>query len=496
MCRGGLLALAGALVLGIGSTGRAQCASDASRYGINAHAPQGADLAPLLDEVRACGIGWIRIDFVWAWVEPAQDSFNWSIYDAIVAAADARGLHIFATISHTPGWATSGTEGPGVPNSAADYYDVCFRAVQRYYPSIRYWGMWNEPNLSQFWSGTRAQYIDVILKKGADAVHAAAAEAKVCGPELAHLSSGNWDAWLTDCINLAGTKIDVLTHHAYGDNASRVTDKLEKAPAWPWDPPSVKQVLQSTGWIGRPFWLTEVGWESAEVGESNQANYYTSLLSDWLTGQPNRSWVDKIFFYELNDTQAFSGITFGILGPDPAYPRKPAFTAYQSFITAHPAPPVAPGKPTAPVPANLAAAVAVDADLAWSAPSCATSYDVFFGTTSPGTFRGNQTATSFEPGPLARYTTYYWRVDAVNGSARTTGDVWRFTTAGVRADFDADRDVDQTDFAQLQQCLSGSGETYPSGCEICDLDDDGDVDDSDVFSFQACMAGPNHEPGC
>jgi polysaccharide biosynthesis protein PslG len=475
----------------------AQCVSENSPYGINAHAPQGSDLALQLDEVQACGIGWIRVDFVWSWVEPSQDSFTWTIYDAIVAAADARGLHIYATIGNTPAWATSGSPGTGAPNSAADFYDVCFRAAQRYAGSIKYWGMWNEPNLSQFWAGTRGQYIDLILKNGADAVHAAASDLKACGPELAHLSSGNWDAWLTDCINQAGSKLDVVTHHGYsGSGYSNVTDKLDKAPVWPWDPPCVKQILQNTGWFGRPFWLTETGWESASVGETNQASYYTGLLNDWFTGRPARSWVSKVFFYELSDSQSFPDISFGILGPEPAHTPKPAFTAYQAFVTAHPSPPVPPAKAAGPVPAPLATKVNVNADLTWSPASCATSYDVYFGTTSPGTFRGNQAASSFNPGPLARYTTYYWRIDTLNGVATTTGDVWWFTTAGVQADFDDDIDVDQTDFGHFQECLSGKGQFYSPGCEACDFDGDSDVDDDDFAAFRLCLSGPNQFPGC
>lgn len=473
----------------------AQCVSEASPYGINAHAPQGTGADRLLDEVQACGLGWIRIDFVWAWAEPAQDSFNWSIYDQLAAKARSRGLHIFATISHTPAWATNGVEGTGVPRNAADFYDICFRAADRYRDSIRHWGMWNEPNLSQFWAGTRSQYIELILKNGADAVHAASPGAKVCGPELAHLSSGSWDTWLTDCINQAGDRLDVLTHHAYGDNATRVTERLEKARVWPWDPPSVKQVLQSTGWYGRPFWLTEVGWESAEVGESAQASHYTNLLNTWLTGQANRTWVDKIFFYELNDTQAFSTITFGILGQDPLFPRKPAFTAYQSFITAWPPPPGAPDAPTTPSPADGTEIENRAILLQWSPARCAASYDVYFGTNSPGTLRGHTSSTAFDPGPLAWYTTYYWRVDAVNGSVVTTGPVWSFTTAAP-ADFDRDGDVDQSDFAVMQRCLAGNGQPVSSDCSRCDLDRDGDVDGVDVNAFQDCTAGPDAPPRC
>ncbi len=406
----------------------ADCVNEASAYGIEAHAPQGADLTRLLDEVRACGIGWIRIDVVWSWVEPSQNTFNWSIYDAIASAAQARGIAVYASISNTPAWATAGPAGTGVPNNAADFYDICYRAAARYPNTIRHWGMWNEPNLSQFWSGTRQQYIDIILKNGADAIHAGNPNAKVCGPELAHLSSGAWNTWLQDCITQAGSRLDIVTHHVYdGDGNADVTDKLEDPPFWPWDPPSVKQVLQNAGWLGKPFWLTETGWESNKVGEANQATYYAGLLTDWFTGLSGRDWVHKVFFYELNDTQAFSQYSFGILGPDPTYPRKQAFTACQNFIAAHPP---APLKATGPSPAHLATGIGTNADLGWTAGCGAASHNVYFGTTSPGTYRGNQTATTYDPGTLAANTTYYWRIDAVNAGGTTTGDVWQFTTGG------------------------------------------------------------------
>jgi hypothetical protein len=44
-------------------------------------------------------------------------------------------------------------------------------------------------------------------------------------------------------------------------------------------------------------------------------------------------------------------------------------------------------------------------------------------------FRCNQDANSWNPGTLAAETTYYWRVDEVNGPQTIKGDVWSFTTA-------------------------------------------------------------------
>ncbi|HEV7519272.1 MAG TPA: beta-galactosidase, partial [Thermoanaerobaculia bacterium] len=122
-------------------------AGELSPYGVNIHAPQGAELELLLDRAQAAGLGWVRIDFVWAYVEPRQGVFDWSIYDNIAAAAQARGLEIYATLAYSPAWATRGPEFFGVPDNPADWADVCFRAARHFQGSIRYWGMWNEPNL-------------------------------------------------------------------------------------------------------------------------------------------------------------------------------------------------------------------------------------------------------------------------------------------------------------------------------------------------------------
>ncbi|MHC4739985.1 MAG: hypothetical protein ACYS9Y_13845, partial [Planctomycetota bacterium] len=88
----------------------------------------------------------------------------------------------------------------------------------------------------------------------------------------------------------------------------------------------------------------------------------------------------------------------------------------------------APGQASSPSPADSATNIAVDADLSWTAGSGATSHDVYFGTSSPGTFQGNQTATTFDTGTMANDTTYYWRIDEINAGGTTTGTVWSFTT--------------------------------------------------------------------
>jgi hypothetical protein len=94
----------------------------------------------------------------------------------------------------------------------------------------------------------------------------------------------------------------------------------------------------------------------------------------------------------------------------------------------------APGGVSLSGPDEGAVNVALDRQLAWTNGSgTTTSYAVYFGTTpelDSSHFKGNQEGATFNPGPLAPNTTYYWRIDSVNAYGTTTGPTWSFTTAG------------------------------------------------------------------
>ncbi|HOA75073.1 MAG TPA: phosphodiester glycosidase family protein [Phycisphaerae bacterium] len=148
-----------------------------------------------------------------------------------------------------------------------------------------------------------------------------------------------------------------------------------------------------------------------------------------------------------------------------------------------------------PQPAHEAVHVPLDSVLSWTAGAGAASHDVYLGTTSPGTFRGNQTDTTFDPGPLSVGTTYYWRIDEVNDNGTTTGTVWSFTTQYYLGDTDNDGDVDQEDFGLLQACLTNIGVAQNDpACDRAKLDADNDVDFEDVSLFIECFSGPNNTP--
>ncbi|MBP8911493.1 MAG: discoidin domain-containing protein [Phycisphaerae bacterium] len=89
---------------------------------------------------------------------------------------------------------------------------------------------------------------------------------------------------------------------------------------------------------------------------------------------------------------------------------------------------------TKPNPADGQSDVPTDVTLAWTSNGMAATHDVYLGTTAENLapVALGLTETAFQPAePLEYGTTYFWRVDEVNGAPDNTvsaGEVWRFTT--------------------------------------------------------------------
>jgi hypothetical protein len=74
--------------------------------------------------------------------------------------------------------------------------------------------------------------------------------------------------------------------------------------------------------------------------------------------------------------------------------------------------------PVGRTPPDGARWVDTEANLSWSPGAAAVTHDVYFGASEAevtnGTgdaFKGTQSLTIYEPGPLQADTTYYWRID-------------------------------------------------------------------------------------
>lgn len=96
---------------------------------------------------------------------------------------------------------------------------------------------------------------------------------------------------------------------------------------------------------------------------------------------------------------------------------------------------------------------------------------------------------------LTNGVTYYYRAYTYfqDVSRFYAGGVNGSATPAIRADFDRDGDVDLSDFAVLQRCLSGTSVPPTAPCTLADLDavPDSDVDNTDVNLFLGCLSGPD-----
>lgn len=276
---------------------------------------------------RDLHIGWARIDVNWDGIEVSKNHFRWTELDSAVQQWMVAGVNIYATIAYSPGWANGNQPRTAPPLNASDYANFVTQVVQRYQGKIAYWGVWNEPNLTAFYTGSLEEYLAKILIPAADAIHAADSTAKVAGPELSH--AGNfrdsyfWYHWMTTILNRAGQRLDVITHHIYKEPTSLELWRRLDGFVFPyWEGKNLQATLRDCGAGDKPLWLTEIGWKSNTGGTPAQADNYAKFFD----GMQTRGWISKVFFYELIDAEGFPD-QWGLVTAD--YQKKPAYHVVQ-----------------------------------------------------------------------------------------------------------------------------------------------------------------------
>ncbi|MFN8110723.1 MAG: hypothetical protein U0Y82_12895 [Thermoleophilia bacterium] len=139
----------------------------------------------------------VRVDLRWDLVarsrpqtptDPGDPAYDWSHYDAVVAAARARGIQVLFAVWGTPAWAGDDTTPDGrfpsfgrAPRDPADAGAFATAAAARYTPQgVTRWEMWNEPNIPLF---LRPQYrrVGTRWEAASPAVYAAIASAMYAG---------------------------------------------------------------------------------------------------------------------------------------------------------------------------------------------------------------------------------------------------------------------------------------------------------------------------
>ena len=279
------------------------------------------------DRMAAAGAESVRAAFYWneaqphasfADVPPAQAAAfrdeggvptDFSRYDAVVASAARRRLGVLPIVHRTPGWAAEDPRDlASTPRGTATYAAFLGVLVRRYgrggsfwaeHPElprmeIRSWQIWNEPNLTRYWSRQPFAKSYVRLLRAADkAIEAADPRARTV---LAGLPNESFDALRS--IYRAGGRgaFDVVAVHPYTGKPRNVVKLVELA----------RKEIRRARDKALPVWVTELSWPAALGKTENTIGFETtdrgqaSRLRDGLerlAAARRRLRIERVYWY-------------------------------------------------------------------------------------------------------------------------------------------------------------------------------------------------------
>lgn len=220
------------------------------------------------DRIAGSGAETVRTAFLWAFLQPHPPgaegaTYDFSSTDAIVLSAARRRLTVLPVLQWAPDWAVVPPAIFASPPANTEALQAVFTAlVGRYGPNgslwrehpevprtpIRTWQVFNEPNLTLFWSVQpfEASYV-IALKAAERGIHAADPRAKVV---LAGLPNQSWKA--LEAIYTAGGRgsFDAVAIHPYARTPADVMKVLRYA----------RRVMRTHGDRRLPIWITEFTW--------------------------------------------------------------------------------------------------------------------------------------------------------------------------------------------------------------------------------------------
>ncbi len=302
--------------------------------------------------------------------------------DELVRGAQQRGAEVLFTIWGVPKWANGGKGANYAPKNYNDWQTFCRAVAERYsgrhsgYPFVRFYSVWNEPNLNQFLAPQftkgkpSSPAIYAKLYRAAYAgIKAASPSALVAAGETSPrghdkplgsstqqdaLSPGNFAQLVSKEKPLI--KFDAWAHHPY---PTELTAPVTQKVKWPnVSVASLPQLETSLNtWFKRkttPLWIDEYGYQTKPanpkgVSLSQQAANIKQVLSI-LRGY---SYVSMFVWFTYHDD---SGNLWKSGVVDNAGLRKPGWAAFASA-----APPFDARNAVVSVPAGKSPTVSVSA---------------------------------------------------------------------------------------------------------------------------------------
>jgi len=243
--------------------------------------------------------------------DPFDPAYNFNDLDEYVRSTQLRGMEVILNLWGTPGWANGNQRPQVVPKKMSDFQTFARAVASRYsgryagFPYVRFYGIWNESNLSTFLSPQFDIHGNIVSAKN---------YAKLAAAGYAGVKSGNASALVaigetssngrdkivsgqTDTVR-PGTfmklvakanprlKFDAWALHPYPFPVSQKPTQKTKYPNVTFSTMAQfeKDLDASFKRKNIPIWITEYGHETKPgepkgVTESQQAAYLTQAIA-------------------------------------------------------------------------------------------------------------------------------------------------------------------------------------------------------------------------
>ncbi|MDQ2982457.1 MAG: hypothetical protein M3R70_00825 [Actinomycetota bacterium] len=351
------------------------------------------DPARVLGRIRGLGAVGLRIELSWRSVapagkerppgfrasDPADPRYRWGRFDNKIEQLAASGLQPIVVILWSPLWAEGKNEGPqgtrrpdpgelaAFAKAASARYSGSFGGL----PRVRYWQIWNEPNLYSFLTPQIAggslvsgNWYRRMVNAAAPAIHRVHADNVVVAGGTSPFGRRGW-YWATSPLEFtrqmlcmkgrsspradcAGrTTFDVWAHHPYTAGGPSHHALLPDDVSLP-DIPKLQRLL-SAAWRAKhvtakrrpPLWVTEFSWDTSPPDPKAVPQW---LQARWVSEAMYRMWrsgVSLVTWFQLRDEPlARSNFQSGLFfhdGASWALDRpKPGLTAFRfPFVALH-----------------------------------------------------------------------------------------------------------------------------------------------------------------
>ncbi|MDP2727649.1 MAG: hypothetical protein Q8P59_08905 [Dehalococcoidia bacterium] len=333
--------------------------TEVNPYGVNVFFEQEVEewkLRRSMEMIQESGARWIRLHVPWADVEGTakgvyldrQGESNWDKYDRIVELAGEHGLNILARLDDPPDWTRADNSVHNrPPDNFDDFGDFVAAFVSRYRGRVRYYQIWNEPNVYPEWGNQPADATSYVKL-----LKTAYLRAKEADPQSIILAAplaptlGTPDGFNKDDLTFlqemydhgARDYFDIMSVNAYGLWTGPGDRRLDEDRTNFSRPLLVREIMVRNGDAGKAVWATEMGWNAlppdfpdpathGRVSLERQASY---AVAAYRRAQEEWPWMGVIFYWQfrmVRDEPDQVVYYYRMVNPD--FTTLPVYTAFR-----------------------------------------------------------------------------------------------------------------------------------------------------------------------